>query len=260
MEPTTQTTVPSFDGVELAVSRWGDPGADVPVLLHHGFAADTGSNWVGPGIVARLRALGRTVVAHDARGHGRSQKPHDPAAYEGSAMARDVSAVLDALALERVDLVGYSMGAIVSLEVATREARLRSVVIAGIGGAVLDRRGIDRSSLADALVTDDPDSIADPMARTFRVFAEATGADRHALAALQRARREPWSGVESISVPALVLVGDRDPLARDAERLAAAVPGARLAVAPGDHLSVVGHPAFADELVGFLTEVAAAAG
>jgi pimeloyl-ACP methyl ester carboxylesterase len=257
MEPPTRTTVRSFDGVELAVRAWGDPSDGVPVLLHHGFAADTGSNWVGPGVVARLRALGRTVVAHDARGHGGSGTPHDPAAYEGAAMARDVTAVLDALGLERIDLVGYSMGGIVALEVATRETRLRSVVIGGVGGAVLDRAGVDRSALADALLVDDPDTIADPMARAFRAFADGTGADRRALAAVQRARREPWSGLGSIAVPALVLVGDRDPLARDAERLAAAVPGARLVVVPGDHLSVVGHPAFADELSGFLAEVAA---
>ncbi|HSL56799.1 MAG TPA: alpha/beta fold hydrolase [Acidimicrobiales bacterium] len=256
MEQPTHSRVTSFDGAELAVATWGDPHADVPVLLHHGFAADHASNWVGPGVVARLRALGRPVVAHDARGHGASATPHDPAAYEGRAMARDVTALIDALGVEQVDLAGYSMGGIVSLEVATREARLRSVVIGGIGGAILDR-SLDRSALADALVADDPDTITDPMARAFRLFAESTGADRHALAAVQRARREPWEGLDRIAVPALVLVGDRDPLARDPERLVAAVPGARLAVVPGDHLSTVGHPAFADELVGFLAEVAA---
>jgi pimeloyl-ACP methyl ester carboxylesterase len=248
----------SFDGVELAVDTWGDPADPVPVLLHHGFAADVRTNWVGPGIVDRLVAAGRRVVAHDARGHGRSGKPHDPAAYAGGAMARDVGVVIDHLGTDQVDLVGYSMGAIVALHVATVDTRLRSLVLGGIGGAVLDLHRFDRRGLADALVADDPATVTDPTARAFRVFAESTGADRHALAAVQRAEREPYVGIERIAVPVLVAVGADDPLARDAERLAAAVPGAELVVVPGDHLGAVGAPELADALVGFLGRVARA--
>jgi pimeloyl-ACP methyl ester carboxylesterase len=60
----------SFDGTELHYTDSGDPSAPV-VLLLHGFAADTTANWEGPGVLA-------AVVA---RGHGASQKPHEPSAY-----------------------------------------------------------------------------------------------------------------------------------------------------------------------------------
>ena len=40
---------------------------------------------------------GRRVIAYDARGHGESDKPHDPAAYENDAMRRDAQALLDHL-------------------------------------------------------------------------------------------------------------------------------------------------------------------
>ncbi len=43
------------------------------------------------------------------------------------------------------------------------------------------------TAIADALEAEDPATVADPVARGFRVFAERTGADRHALAAIQRA-------------------------------------------------------------------------
>jgi alpha-beta hydrolase superfamily lysophospholipase len=66
----------SFDGTTIAYDHWeGEAG---PVLLHHGFAADARINWVAPGIVDRLQQAGFEVVALDARGHGRSERSHDP--------------------------------------------------------------------------------------------------------------------------------------------------------------------------------------
>ncbi|MEU4340642.1 hypothetical protein AB0H00_05100 [Nocardia sp. NPDC023852] len=45
-------------------------------MLPHGVVADTNANWMSTGVVGALRAAGRTVVSLDARGHGRSDKPH----------------------------------------------------------------------------------------------------------------------------------------------------------------------------------------
>src|SRR6478672_13252418 len=102
----------SFDGTGIAYTIVGS-GPDA--LLLHGFAADHHVNWVAPGIVDALVAAGRRVIAYDARGHGQSDKPHDPAAYENDAMVRDARSLLDHLGVESVDVVGYSMGALVSL-------------------------------------------------------------------------------------------------------------------------------------------------
>ncbi len=63
-------------------------------MLHHGFGADAEVDWVRTGTVDALVAAGRRVVALDARGHGRSDAPHDPACYGEPRMARDVSTLL----------------------------------------------------------------------------------------------------------------------------------------------------------------------
>ena len=130
----------SFDGTGIAFITAGT-GPDV--LLHHGFAADHRVNWVAPGVVDAFVAAGRRVIALDARGHGQSDKPHDPAAYENDAMARDARALLDHLGVERVDVVGYSMGALVSTRLVPDEPRARSCVLGGIGGKIR-RPGVSR--------------------------------------------------------------------------------------------------------------------
>ena len=177
-----------------SASRTSTAGEGPDVLLLHGFAADHHVNWVAPGVVDALVAAGRRVIALDARGHGESDKPHDPAAYENDAMARDAPGLLDHLGVEHVDVVGYSMGALVSTRLVPDEPRARSCVLGGIGGKSRGRSRVlrhgRRDLIADALEADDAaSSITDASARAFRSFAEQTGADRLALAAIQPGRR-----------------------------------------------------------------------
>jgi pimeloyl-ACP methyl ester carboxylesterase len=243
------------DGVEIVFDTWTGT-KPLPVLLHHGFAADAANNWVGPGVVRALTNAGRTVIALDARGHGRSDKPHEPSAYGHEQMSRDVSSLIDHLELAAVDLVGYSMGGYVAaLTAAGGEARLRSVVIGGIGGPALRGSAIDRSAIAAALVAEDPKTVADVNAQQFRRFADSTGGDRHALAAIMRGPFHPVTGLENIAIPALVLVGREDRLATEPEQLAAATPGAQLVITPGDHLSAVAQPEYAAAIETFLASL-----
>src|SRR5689334_2913966 len=133
----------SFDGLPIA---YLDAGArdGVCVLLLHGFAADHHANWVAPGVVDALVAAGYRVLAPDARGHGQSGKPHDPAAYEHDAMPRDARALLDHLAIDVVHVAGYSMGAMVSARLVSQEPRARSLVLGGVGGRLVEGRGVAR--------------------------------------------------------------------------------------------------------------------
>ena len=247
------------DGVRIVYQEWrGENVAGPPVVLHHGFAADAKVNWERPGVVAAFTAAGRRVVAPDARGHGGSDKPHDPARYGEDRMARDLSELLDRLGCDEVDLVGYSMGAVVALIAATREPRIRRLAIGGVGGAVVelggvDVRAMDRHLLADALRLDDPAQITHPMARAFRAFADATPRnDRFALAAHSDAVHQQRIALERITAPTLVIVGRDDALARRPEVLANAIAGARLQIVEGDHLGAVVAPGFADSLVRYL--------
>jgi pimeloyl-ACP methyl ester carboxylesterase len=250
----------SSDGVEIVYDVWesgGDNGAGPPVVLHHGFSADATVNWVGPGVVDALVTAGHLVVALDARGHGRSGKPHDPEAYGEEVMARDLSTLIDRLDVPSVDLVGYSMGAIVALVAATRDRRVRRLVVGGVGAAAVELGGVDTrvlptSVLIDALTTDDPAAITDRWGAEFRAFADAVGADRRALAAQAAAVHASPIPLDRITAPTLVLAGHDDPMAARPSVLAEAIPSAEVRILTGDHLAAVGDPAFASSIVEFL--------
>jgi pimeloyl-ACP methyl ester carboxylesterase len=241
----------SFDGTRIAYQVAGEERGASAVLLHHGFASTSFINWVRPGLLDAVVAAGRRAVIVDARGHGASDHPHDPAAYADRAMVRDVSALIDHLELEVVDLAGYSMGGFVAVEAAVAEPRLRSVFLGGVGAGMARGRSPELvGHIIEALETDDPVTVADPSARAFRTFADATRQDRLALAAIQRAGAQLRAlPVAEVRVPAIVVNGDRDPLAGDPAALAALIPGATSLVVPGDHLSAVVSPEFRDALV-----------
>src|SRR5438034_6180671 len=136
--------------------HYTDQGAGEPVVVLHGYAMSVG-RMEGAGIVGALVKAGYRVLAVDARGHGQSDKPHDPSAY-GAEMARDVVGLVNDLNIPKTHLVGYSMGAIISNKV--RELapdRLQSVVI---GGGGWHERG------APALANLTGSEIADVVART----------------------------------------------------------------------------------------------
>jgi pimeloyl-ACP methyl ester carboxylesterase len=243
----------SFDGVEIAYLREGEGST---VLLLHGFAADHRLNWVNPGVVSALVSSGRRVIAPDARGHGASGKPHDPAAYAGDAMPSDAQALLDHLGVDRVDLVGYSMGSMVSARLTPMEPRVRSLILGGVGGRFgATMRPRHRDSVADAL---DTDGSTDPTAKAFRKFAEATGADLKALTALQRAPLGDPPELTRIGVPTMVLTGDKDVLVGTPQSLAEFIPGATAKIISGDHLGAVNDPAFAASIVEFIDSVSIA--
>jgi pimeloyl-ACP methyl ester carboxylesterase len=247
----------SWDGTQIVYHQWGLAWVEPPVVLHHGFAADAHVNWLYPGIVDALVGAGRHVVAVDARGHGRSAKPHDPAAYGEAQMARDVSALIDRLGVDAVDLVGYSMGAVVALITAAHDPRVRRLVVGGVGAGVVEVGGVDTRVVPDetmraALEADDPESIGHPDAAAFRAFADVVGGDRRALAAQAAATHQAPIPLERITAPTLVLAGDVDPLAARPEVLARAIPDAGVRTLSGDHFGAVTDPECACAVVEFL--------
>jgi len=247
----------SFDDTDIA---YIDVGSGPAVLLLHGFAADHHANWVQPGVVAALVDAGHRVIAADARGHGSSEKPTDPARYGGGAMVEDARALLDHRSVDEVHVVGYSMGSMVALGLVPREPRARTLVLGGIGDGVARAAPARNSSrIAAALLADDPSTVTDPLGREFRRFADRTGADRRAMAAIQQApMRTGPARPERIEVPTLVLKGDHDPLVGSAQGLADRIPGAQLRIVPGNHITAVSDPGFRGAIVGFLRRQAAA--
>lgn len=240
------------DGVDIAYQATGE---GEPILLIHGFASNRRVNWVSTGWTGALEADGRQVIAVDNRGHGESQKLHDPADYGAPTMADDAARLLRHLDVRRADVMGYSMGARIAAFLAINHPSLvRSVVfgglgermITGVGGAEEIARGLEAGSAED---------VADPEARAFRTFADATGSDRRALAACMRSSRETitTAALGQIAVPVLVAVGTEDRISGPPAPLAAALRHGRVLPIPGrDHMKAVGDKVYKQGVLDFL--------
>lgn len=100
----TASTITTQDGVELYYKDWGPRNGEV-VMFSHGWPLNSDS-WEAQ--MQFLADRGYRVIAHDRRGHGRSSQP-----WEGNDMdhyADDLSAVINALQVRDVTLVGFSTG------------------------------------------------------------------------------------------------------------------------------------------------------
>ena len=232
-----------------------DEGVGEPIVLVHGFASNRQVNWVHPGWVTALTRAGRRVIALDNRGHGESSKLYRPDDYRTERMAEDVGALLDHLAIETADVMGYSMGARITAFLAHRAPRrVRSAILGGLGIRLVDGVGLPES-IAAALEAPSLAEIADPMGRMFRAFAEQTKSDLRALAACIRGSRQVLSREEAaqIRVPMLIAVGTKDPVAGSPHALAELIPGAHAVDIPDrDHMLAVGDRAFKEAVLDFL--------
>jgi len=250
------STLTTYDGLSLSYTESGEDTRRPPVVLLHGYAADSYMNWVAPGIAGALVLGGHRVIALDARGHGQSDAPHEASFYGEATMAQDVSLLADLLSTEQFDLVGYAWGAVIALLVAGHDPRVRRLVVGGIGTEVADasavgRRKLRDRQLAEALRLDDEGAIADVGLRSVRRFAEQAKADRLALAAHAEGEHAPPISLDGIGVETLVVAGEDDEYVGSPAGLAAVI-GASVALVPGDHLGAVFSKEFKSAVVKFL--------
>ena len=116
------------DGIELAVR---DEGEGAPVLLLHGFP-DTSQLWRHQ--IAALTGAGMRAIAPDLRGRGQSDRPPAVEDYALRRSVADAVAILDALGIERADVVGHDFGAAVAWLVATAHPeRVRRLAVMSVG-------------------------------------------------------------------------------------------------------------------------------
>jgi pimeloyl-ACP methyl ester carboxylesterase len=243
--------VKAQDGIRIAYET---VGTGDPVVLVHGFAASRVQNWKDPGWYDTLVGAGFRVIAMDCRGHGESDKPHDPSFYDHTIMAEDVVAVIEAAGAGNAFLMGYSMGGFLSMHVLMDHPELlRKVVLGGVGATYLER-AFARDAIAAALLEPDKTKIADPVQRSFREFAEQSGKDIQALAACMRGNRRPFTAAElsQSQRPVLVVCGENDVLTGSPEPLAAAfADGRAVTVAKRDHMTTVGDKVYKQAVLEF---------
>jgi pimeloyl-ACP methyl ester carboxylesterase len=232
------------------------PGAD-PVLLVHGFATTGALTWEATGWVDALAAAGRGALVPDLRGHGGSDSPHDPAAYSPALLASDLLAVLDAEGVSAADVVGYSMGSWVALALAglvpeIPPGRVRRLVIGGIGTVEqFGHWGVSavQSALSGGGEVPEQEFALGPLLASLR---RAPGVDTEALAACVAGMAQHPLPLAPTGLPTLLVAGDADPVAQDAEE-AAAILGAQLVRLPRrDHITTLSARAFKQAALPFL--------
>jgi len=243
-------TVPSFDGVELAVHRLGEGR---PVLLLHGLFSSADMNWIRFGHAAALAAAGFEAVMPDLRAHGQSGKPHDASAYPPGVLVRDVEAVVSALGLDDFDLGGFSLGARTAASAVIAGLAPRRLVLGGMGLEGLsgwDRRAsffIDAIDRFGEVKHGDPAFVATQFMKTMKI-------DRVAARLLLGAVDDiSESDLAKVTTPTLVVCGGKDEDNGSPQRLVEALPNARLADVPGTHMSSVTGPELGEAMVRFLT-------
>ncbi|XKK40559.1 alpha/beta hydrolase [Nocardiopsis sp. ARC36] len=183
------------------------PADAVPVLLLHGFGTDFDMNWRATGWTRALESAGLRVIGPDLRGHGSSDKPVEEAFYLPEHFVADLVSLLDELGVERVDVVGYSMGSRLGWELAlTMRERVRRVALGGFG-PVNAFAGTDLS---------EPGSGDSPFDRVYRAVAALPGNDTAALAACARGQASrPFSADPLLNgVPLLLVSGSGTPSPR----------------------------------------------
>jgi pimeloyl-ACP methyl ester carboxylesterase len=235
-------TARADDGVDLL---WQEQGAGSPVLLLQGQATPmAGWDRVAAGLATRFR-----VLRCEQRGTGGSAPGPDGEVdadrFTTRALAADVRAVLDAAGVDRVQVVGHSMGGMIAQWLAVDSpTRVASLVLLATSAGAADGLPRDAEAHRVLLIGDPGDRrrlfFADDWAATHpdevRAFF-ALDAGRPTLRALYRASttHDTVAALPRITAPTLVVHGTADRLAppASAERVAAEIPGAELVVVPG---------------------------
>ncbi|HLU59362.1 MAG TPA: alpha/beta fold hydrolase [Pseudonocardia sp.] len=265
MNAPTPGAVTTGDGVRIAYRLDGDPDRPV-LLLSNSIGADL-HMWDGqvPALTEHFRLL-----RYDARGHGASDAPSGP--YSLDRLGRDVVELLDALGLQRVHVLGLSLGGIVAQWLGIHlPERVDRLVLSNTAAYLGPPQRWDQP-IADLLAAPDMRDTAQTFLRNWFPPHLLDGDEvvegfrRTLLATPPEGVAGSWAAVRDydlrrtaslITSPTLVIAGEHDTVtsAAHGEELAAIVPGARLVLLPTVHMANVEAPVeFLDAVIGFLTE------
>lgn len=235
------------------------------VLLHGGLGA---IEMFGP--VLPALAEGRQVIAVDLQGHGRTADIDRPFSIEF--MADDIAALLEHLGIERADVMGYSLGGGVALQVAVRHPQVveRLVLVSAAFRSdayhpeILAQQGMVNAGAAEAMKQT-------PMYQTYSSLAPRPEDWPRLLDKIGSAMQQPYDysrQIAGIEAPTLIVAADSDlfPPSHAVEMFAllgggqrdggwdgSGRPKSRLAILPGlTHYDIFADPVLAETVVRFL--------
>jgi pimeloyl-ACP methyl ester carboxylesterase len=204
----------------------------IPLVLLHGGGSTIDSNF---GRLIPFLALTRRVIALEEQGHGRTSDRDQPFTFEQS--ADDVAGLLRHLEVSQADLLGFSNGASVALQVAIRHPEIMRKLVFASSFTTRDGaqpqlwdviRQADIANMPQALK--DAFLAVNPDARRLKTMHDKDAARMAGFADV------PESAVRGVRAPTLIITGDRD-VARleHALELSRTFPDARLLVLPSGH-------------------------
>lgn len=235
-----------INGIRLYYETYGTGS---PVLVLHGGTAFIESMHYQIGDLA----ADHLVIAPDSRGHGRSTDRGESLHY--AQMTDDMVTLLDQLKIAKVDIVGWSDGGIIALDMAIRYPdRVGRIAISG-------------ANFNPAGLSEQPDIASDPDNEAVagqRDFYKRLAPDPMQWPVLYRKVLAMWASephftveqLATIKIPTLVIAGEFDSIKREhTDALVEAIPGAqKVIIAGADHFAPLTHHGEVDaHIVEFLT-------
>lgn len=223
------------DGVRSYVEDWGGSGS--PVLVYAGLADPIEEAQELP-LVQALAGEYRMIFA-DHRGHGRSDKPHDPQAYALTTRVADATAVLDALGIDRAHVLGFSWGARLGFAIGEyAPERVRSLVLCGNQPYAWDASSPAVPTLTRALDAAGNEGMQGFLDTIESELGSSALPDQTRARTLANDPRAISADLGAWRVPCLIYVAADDDMAENAERAAREIPTATfLALSGESHLS-----------------------
>ncbi len=221
--PAGQSGQASVNGISIYYAVYGKGS---PVVLLHGGLAN--SDYWGKQVQAL--APFHTVIVMDSRGHGRSTRDARPYGYD--LMADDVIGLMDELKVRKADIVGWSDGAILGLDLAIRHPERTGKVFAFAANTVPSgvKPNVERNPVFAAFIRRAREEYA-------RYSATPKDYDGFVTQISKMWQTQPnWTDAQlkAIASPVLVADGDHDEAIKreHTEYIAATIPGAGLLILP----------------------------
>ncbi|WP_137153867.1 alpha/beta hydrolase [Rhizobium sp. FKL33] len=211
------------NGIKMYYAVYGE-ATGTPILLIHGGLgyADIWAN--------QVKALSKDhrVIVADSRGHGRSTRNAEPFGYD--LMASDYLALLDYLKVDKVDLVGWSDGGIIGLDIAIHHperlnklfAQAANTKVEGVKADVMENKTfttyIERSGEIYKKISPTPNEYDAFVTQISGMWASQPN--------------WPDSELKSIKTPTAIVLGDHDEAVdrKHTDYIASMIPGAKLII------------------------------